>query len=89
MQNFYNVLYCDEEMEMNPFCRAEGIELMPWSSVARDLLTRPWNVQTTRSQQDVKSSKWFVEEEQNKAIVDRVEALAKQKGCTMVVLSVA
>jgi aryl-alcohol dehydrogenase-like predicted oxidoreductase len=35
MQNHYNLIYREEEREMNPFCRAEGIGLIPWSPLAR------------------------------------------------------
>jgi aryl-alcohol dehydrogenase (NADP+) len=35
MQNHYNLIYREEEREMNPFCNAEGIGLIPWSPLAR------------------------------------------------------
>jgi aryl-alcohol dehydrogenase-like predicted oxidoreductase len=35
MQNHYNLIYREEEREMNPFCRAEGVGLIPWSPLAR------------------------------------------------------
>lgn len=38
MQNHYNLLYREEEREMNPLCEKEGIGLMPWSPLARGLL---------------------------------------------------
>jgi len=38
MQNHYNLVYREEEREMNPFCRAEGIGLIPWSPLARGFL---------------------------------------------------
>ena len=38
MQNFYNLIYREEEREMLPLCRAEGIAVMPWSPLARGLL---------------------------------------------------
>lgn len=31
MQGFYNLLYREEEREMDPFCQAEGVGLIPWS----------------------------------------------------------
>src|SRR5713101_6009073 len=39
MQNHYNLIYREEEREMLPLCRAEGIGVMPWSPLARGLLT--------------------------------------------------
>ncbi len=41
MQNHYNLLYREEEREMLPLCRKEGIGVIPWSPLARGLLTRP------------------------------------------------
>ena len=90
MQGFYNLLYREEEREMNPFCEAEGIGLIPWSPLARGLLARPFGEKTERSEKDVKTKKWFQEaDEQNEGIVGRVEELARRKGCKMAVLAVA
>lgn len=41
MQNHYNLLYREEEREMMPLCREEGIGVIPWSPLARGWLTRP------------------------------------------------
>jgi aryl-alcohol dehydrogenase (NADP+) len=38
MQNHYNLIYREEEREMIPLCRAEGIALIPWSPLARGFL---------------------------------------------------
>ncbi len=52
MQNYVNLLYREEEREMLPLCRAEGIGVIPWSPLARGRLTRDWNTVTTRSETD-------------------------------------
>jgi len=88
MSGLYNLLYREEEREMNPFCNAEGIGLTPWSPIARGLLTRPFAKQTERGQQDKKAKKWF-QGRQNEEIVNRVEALAAKKGCSMSSLAIA
>jgi aryl-alcohol dehydrogenase-like predicted oxidoreductase len=41
MQNYVNLLYREEEREMIPLCRDQGVGLMPWSPMARGRLTRP------------------------------------------------
>src|SRR3984957_5250883 len=41
MQNYYNLLYREEEREMIPLCQAEGIGIIPWSPLARGRLARP------------------------------------------------
>ena len=38
MQNHYNLVYREEEREMNPFCLDQGIALIPWSPLARGFL---------------------------------------------------
>jgi aryl-alcohol dehydrogenase-like predicted oxidoreductase len=38
MQNHYNLVYREEEREMIPLCRHEGIAVLPWSPLARGLL---------------------------------------------------
>ena len=43
MQNYVNLLYREEEREMLPLCKAEGIGVMPWSPLARGRLTRDWD----------------------------------------------
>ena len=39
MQNHYNLIYREEEREMNPLCNSEGLGLIPWSPLARGLLS--------------------------------------------------
>lgn len=82
MQGLYNLLYREEEREMNPFCKAEGVGLVPWSPLARGLLARSWQEKSARADQDVKTRKWFVGDA-NEIIVQRVEAIARSKGCGM------
>ncbi|MDH4050558.1 MAG: aldo/keto reductase [Rubrivivax sp.] len=52
MQNYVNLLYREEEREMLPLCRAEGIDVMPWSPLARGRLTRDWDATSARSETD-------------------------------------
>ena len=47
MQNHLNLLYREEEREMLPLCRSEGIAVVPWSPLARGRLTRPWQDEPT------------------------------------------
>ena len=88
MQNLYNLLYREDERDVIPFCEAEGIGLIPWSPLARGLLTRPSHEQTARSKQDKKTTKWF-EGSQNENIVRRVEEMAARKRCTMADIALA
>ncbi len=38
MQNHYNLIYREEEREMNPLCLDRGIAIIPWSPLARGFL---------------------------------------------------
>lgn len=52
MQNHLNLIYREEEREMIPFCREEGIAVIPWSPLARGRLTRPWDETSARAETD-------------------------------------
>ena len=56
MQNFYNLVYREEEREMLPLCHDAGIGVIPWSPLARGFLGRPaahaLDRQTTRAKSD-------------------------------------
>jgi len=52
MQNYVNLLYREEEREMLPLCRDEGIGVIPWSPLARGRLAREWDATTVRSEND-------------------------------------
>jgi aryl-alcohol dehydrogenase-like predicted oxidoreductase len=41
MQNHYNLLYREEEREMNRFCNDTGVGIIPWSPLCRGHLARP------------------------------------------------
>ncbi|CAI7611776.1 unnamed protein product [Penicillium manginii] len=88
MQGLYNLLYREEEREMNPFCEAEGVGLIPWSPLARGLLARPWEEKSSRAEQDQKTKRWFVGN-QNELIVKRVEDLATRKNCAISSIAMA
>jgi aryl-alcohol dehydrogenase-like predicted oxidoreductase len=52
MQDYVNLLYREEEREMLPLCRAEGIAVLPWSPLARGRLAREWDEKSARSETD-------------------------------------
>jgi len=86
MQNEYSLLYREEEREMNAYCNFNGIGLIPWAPVAGGKLCRPVDgSNTTRS--DSSGSSPF--SDADKAIINRVEELAKKKGWTMTQVALA
>jgi aryl-alcohol dehydrogenase (NADP+) len=83
MQNYYNVVYREEEREMLPLCRAEGIGVIPFSPLARGFVVgnrRKEDLgETVRAKTDEFSRKQYYRAE-DFAIVDRVTAIAKRRG---------
>ena len=83
MQNYYNLLYREEEREMLPLCKSEGIGVTPWSPLARGRLARPWQEepQTERAKNDPFAQTLYEKSKQaDKPIVDRVIEIAKAHG---------
>jgi 1-deoxyxylulose-5-phosphate synthase len=81
MQNHYNLLYREEEREMNPLCRAEKVGLIPWSPLARGVLAGNRKAQTTRAKTDDFGKTLYAATEQaDEKIIAAVEAVAKEKG---------
>lgn len=81
MQNYVNLLYREEEREMLPLCKAEGIGVIPWSPLARGRLTREWGEQTQRLATDEFGKTLYAKtEDADRRIVDKVGEIAKARG---------
>ena len=81
MQNHYNLLYREEEREMIPFCRAEGIGLIPWSPLARGRLARQPQAATVRSKtDDYAKTIYGGTTEPDEKVIARVQHLAAARG---------
>ncbi|KAJ7650606.1 Aldo/keto reductase [Roridomyces roridus] len=91
MQNQYSLLYREEEREMMPTLKHFGVGSIPWSPLARGALTRPHtNTGRTRRQAgDEASSDIYLTAGGSKAIVERVEQIAKKYNATMAQISLA
>ncbi|MFH1176668.1 MAG: aldo/keto reductase [Acidobacteriota bacterium] len=92
MQNHYNLVYREEEREMLPLCRNEGLGVLPWSPLARGFLAgnrrEKGAGETLRARTDgyghslyYRSSDW--------AVLDRVEELARRRGVKPVQVALA
>jgi 1-deoxyxylulose-5-phosphate synthase len=57
-----NCLYREEEREMNPLCQAEGVGLIPYSPLARGVLTGSRKAETTRAKVDVVTTYFYGKE---------------------------
>ncbi len=81
MQDQYNLLSREEEREMHPFCLDQGVGVLPWSPLARGLLTREWGTTTSRSQTDrFGASLYRQREDVDREIVDAVGRVAADRG---------
>jgi aryl-alcohol dehydrogenase (NADP+) len=83
MQNQYNVIYREEEREMVPLCRAEGIGVIPFSPLARGFVAgnrrREDMGETVRAQTDDYSQKQYYSP-QDFAIVEKLTEVARSRG---------
>jgi aryl-alcohol dehydrogenase-like predicted oxidoreductase len=82
MQNYYNVIYREEEREMLPLCRAEGIAVTPFSPLARGFVCgnrrKEDYGETVRAKTDEFSRKQYYRP-QDFAIVDRITEIARRR----------
>ena len=81
MQNYLNLLYREEEREMLPLCKEEGIGVIPWSPMARGRLTRDWEETSTRKETDEFGKTLYSHTEAaDHQVVERVKAMAEKRG---------
>jgi aryl-alcohol dehydrogenase (NADP+) len=87
MQNHYNLVYREEEREMLPLCRDQGIGVIPWSPLARGFLagnraatgtSSPDAVTARATSDDIAHRLYYAESDFR--IVERVVTLAKSRG---------
>lgn len=81
MQPQYNLVYREEEREMLPFCEDQKIAVIPWSPLARGLLTgkrKKERTETERAKTDAFGKSLYSDEDF--AIADRVTQLAEARG---------
>jgi aryl-alcohol dehydrogenase (NADP+) len=83
MQNHFNLIYREEEREMNPLCVAEGVGLIPWSPLARGFLAgnrrREDGGATSRAKSDDFAQRLYYSDT-DFAIVERLREVAGKYG---------
>jgi aryl-alcohol dehydrogenase-like predicted oxidoreductase len=95
MQNHYNLIYREEEREMNPYCNDTGVALTPWSPLARGILTGSYKGSldggsTARSQgADRKRTEGLYLGEMDFQIANRVVEVAEKLGHTPAQIAIA
>ncbi|RCK60795.1 Versiconal hemiacetal acetate reductase [Candida viswanathii] len=92
MQSHYSLLYREDDRELNDYCRASGVGLIPWSPNSSGALCRPLNSE--------KSKEFFASpfasmlnlgnpSETDKTIINRVEELSIKHNSSMTQISLA
>ena len=92
MQNFYNLVYREEEREMMPLCAEEGVAVIPWSPMARGYLAGSGvgaNAATVRGRTDAFSVALGLGSEQDEAIRLKVVEVARDLGAKPAVVALA
>ena len=90
MQPELSLLYREEEREMLPMCRDEGVGVIPWSPLARGRLARPWGEHTPRIASDAFGATLFARTAANdRAVAEALAGVAAQRGATRAQVALA
>jgi len=83
MQNYYNLVYREEEREMIPLCRQEGVGVIPFSPLARGFVVgnrrKEDYGETVRAKTDEFSRRQYYRP-QDFTVVDRLTEIARKRG---------
>ena len=80
MQNHYNLLYREEEREMNPLCLEEGVGLIPWSPLAGGVLAGSREAGTVRSKSNMGLGRDRYNRPADHAVTDALKKVAADRG---------
>ena len=92
MQNHYNLCYREEEQEMIPFCKDQGIALIPWSPLARGFLTGRYKRGGKTDTARYRSDKYFADRffrPEDFDVAERTVEIAKEKAVTVSQIALA
>lgn len=93
MQPMYNLIYREEEREMFPLCRDQGVGVIPWSPLARGVLagktTQGEGGESTRSRTDENTRKWQLGGGIDTPVIEALRELANRRGLPMAQIALA
>ncbi|MGX6607424.1 aldo/keto reductase [Micromonosporaceae bacterium Da 78-11] len=78
MQPQYNLAYREEEREMLPYCLDSGVGVIPWSPLAKGVLTRGRSQDSKRARTDPLMHR--LAQEEDYVVADAVSAVAGRRG---------
>ncbi|MGH8228595.1 MAG: aldo/keto reductase [Steroidobacteraceae bacterium] len=87
MQNNWSLLYREEEREMIPLCRAEGVGLIPYSPIGGGLLAGSRRTGSVRSNSPMARDRF--RRKADEAVIDAVAAVARERGAGSAEVAVA
>ncbi len=90
MQNHMNLIYREEEREMAPLCRDQGVGMIPWSPLARGRLARAADQTTARTESD-RFDKFLYKnsEDADRAVIGRLGDIATARGAARAQIALA
>ncbi|MBY5404684.1 aldo/keto reductase [Rhizobium leguminosarum] len=90
MQAQMNLLYREEEREMLPLCKAEGVGVIAFSPLARGRLSRPWDESSLRSETDNVTARFYGHaDEADRRVVEVVARIAAAKNVSRALVAMA
>ncbi len=93
MQNHYNLVYREEEREMMPLCVDQGVGVIPWSPLARGLLTgkrsRGMHAASARDEHDAPLADELYDHDSDWDVVDATARVAERRGVQPVQVALA
>ena len=90
VQGHYNLIFREEEREMIPYCREEGIALTPYSALAGGRLSKLPGETSKRLEADTYAKgKYDATAAQDAPIIERVAELARVHGVAMTEIALA
>jgi aryl-alcohol dehydrogenase-like predicted oxidoreductase len=92
MQDQYSLLQREEEREMFPLLQSTGVGSIPWGPLAAGLVARPWDQTGTgrgTGKDDVDMNGVPLFTDQDEAVVDAVEQIARDRGVSMAQVALA
>ena len=90
VQGHYNLIFREEEREMIPYCREEGIALTPYSALAGGRLSKLPGETSKRLEADTYAKgKYDATAAQDARIIERVAELARLHGVAMTEIALA
>lgn len=87
MQNHYNLVYREEEREMLPLCLDQGVGVIPWSPLARGLVTRDPQQATTRAETDQYAKTLYGTADAG--VIEAVAQIAAERGVSRAAVGLA